>query len=207
MPDVILIGGGGHASVVLDVLRRLGHHVVGFAAPSPDGARVAVPYLGPDEEVVARYESGAATAAFGVVKVDVGSARTRVLDIFARAGFPMPPIVAPTATVHAGVEMGEGSVVLDGAVVATGSRLGRGCIVNTNASVDHDCRLGDDVHVAPGATVGGDVRIGAGSLVGAGATVIHGLRVCGGVLVGAGATVVRDIDAADTYLGTPARRA
>lgn len=206
MADVIIIGGGGHARVLLDVLRRLAFRIVGFAAPEPAGARIDVPYLGRDEELAQRVAAPGVIAVLGLGKTGVDDRRMRVMAMLAQAGYSFPAIVAPTAAVHAGVELGDGSVVLDGAIVATGSRLGRGCIVNTHATVDHDCRFGDDVHVAPGATVCGDVDVGSGCMIGAGATLVHAIRVCPGALIGAGATVVRDITERGNYVGTPARR-
>ena len=206
MADVVLLGGGGHARVVLDALRRLGHGVLGYAAPSATGARVAVPYLGTDDEALARLDAAVVIGALGIGMPGVDDLRLRILRAYQAAGVAFPPLVAPSATVHGDVTLGDGSVVFDGAVVVTGARLGRACIVNTSASVDHDCRLGDNVHVAPGATVCGGVTIGATTLVGAGATLAPGVTVCGGVLIGAGATVVHDIGDRGTYLGTPARR-
>ena len=206
MADVILLGGGGHARVVLDALLRLGHRVVGYAAPAPEGARISLPYLGPDDEVLQRLAGAGATGALGIGMARVDERRLQLLTAYEAAGVAFPPLVAPGASVHEDVTLGAASVVLDGAVVVTGAALGRACIVNTNASVDHDCRLGENVHVAPGATVCGGVRIGAHCLVGAGATLVPGIDVCTGVLIGAGAVVVRDVTEPGTYVGTPARR-
>jgi sugar O-acyltransferase (sialic acid O-acetyltransferase NeuD family) len=206
MADVLLVGGGGHARVLADVLGRLGHRVVGFSAPDAVRARIDVPYLGHDEEAVRRVDPHVVIAVLGLGKTGVHDHRMRVMDLLTRSGLRFPVIVAATATVHGDVRLGEGSEVLDGAIVAAGSRLGRGCIVNTNATVDHDCQLGEDVHVAPGATVCGDVVIGTNCLVGAGATVVPGVRICAGTIIGAGATVVANVDEPGTYVGTPARR-
>ena len=204
--DVLLLGGGGHARVLLDVLLRLGHRVVGYAALSRDDARIALPYLGCDDELLDQLDPSDFNAVLGIGMTRPEAHRMRVLVAYEAAGVIFPALVAPGAIVHRDVALGDASVVFDGAVVVTGSQLGRGCIVNTNASVDHDCRLGDNVHVAPGATVCGGVTIGAHCLIGAGATLVHGIEVCSGVLIGAGTTVVRDITEPGTYLGTPARR-
>lgn len=207
MADAVVLGGGGHAAVLVDVLHRLGHRVIGFTAPDPHGARVAAPYLGRDEDLTDRVAVDEVIAVLGLGKVGLDPGRMAVWAALARAGLRFPPVVAPSAVVQGDVDLGAATVVLDGAVIATGSRLGRGCIVNTNASVDHGCTLDDDVHVAPGATVSGDVTIGRGCLIGVGAAVIHGVRICAGTLVGAGATVVADVTVPGTYVGTPARRA
>jgi len=203
--DVLLIGAGGHASVILHMLRARGARVIGHVSPSCGTNRVDLPWLGTDDDLAALAERSLA-AVMGLGKTGSENARSRLLDALQRLGYDLPVIVAPHAVVHEGVELGVTTVVMDGAVVVTGSVLGRGCIVNHNATVDHDCRLGDDVHVAPGATLSGGVRIGNRCLVGVGSSITPGISVCDDCVIGAGATVIRDIAEPGTYVGTPARR-
>lgn len=205
MADVVVIGGGDHAGVVLQALRRNGLRALGYAAPTGD-SRMNLPYLGTDEQLSERIDPETTAAIFGIGKTGITTSRLPVLDRLAGAGFRFPPLVAAGAIVHEDVILGDGTVIMDGAVIVTGSKLGRACIVNTNATVDHDCVLGDDVHVAPGATLSGSVTVGNSCMIGAGATLIHGIRICDDCLIGAGATVVRDITAPGIWVGTPARK-
>ncbi|MBB3140069.1 NeuD/PglB/VioB family sugar acetyltransferase [Halomonas organivorans] len=206
MDEFCIVGGGGHARVLIHGLQRLGHRILGYVAPCDEGEAPGVPFLGSDADQAASDMGFPPLAVLGVGKVSVASPRLTILDAYQAQGWQFPPIYAPGAIVHDGVSAGPASVVLDGAVVVTGTRLGRACIVNTNATVDHDCRLGDDVHVAPGATLSGGVEIGDRCMIGTGASVIHGVRVCADCMIGAGATVVQDIEISGTYVGTPARR-
>jgi sugar O-acyltransferase (sialic acid O-acetyltransferase NeuD family) len=205
MVEVVIIGGGGHARVVAQAVRRGGGAVVGYTAPSAT-AGWNLPWLGSDDDLLARPDAAALTAAVGVGKTDGGDRRLALLLRFQAAGVAFPVLLETSAVVHDDVALGAGTVVLSGAVVVTGSRLGRACIVNTRASVDHDCLLDDDVHVAPGATLCGGVRVGAHTLIGAGATLLPGVDVAAGSVVAAGATVTRPILEPGVYAGTPARR-
>lgn len=205
MADVVVLGGGGHARVVVQLLGSLGHRAVGYAAPAPV-AGVAATWLGTDDELLGGERTGTTVGAVGIGKTDARDVRAVLVERYEAAGFRFPVLTAPSATVHEDVAVGPGTVVLSGAVVVTGSRLGRACIVNTHASVDHDCELADDVHVAPGATLCGGVQVGAHTLIGAGATVLPGVAIAERCVVAAGATVVRSIDRPGVYAGTPARR-
>lgn len=209
MPDVVLVGGGGHARVLLRALRDTGRPVRGYVAPCASRDDLALDWLGDDEALLAatdRVAGGVLAAVLALGKHDGGAFRLALQQRYEAFGYAFAPLVAPGAVVHADVTLGDGSVVLAGAAVITGSRVGRACIVNTHASVDHDCALGDDVHVGPGAILCGGVRVGAHTFVGAGATVVPGIRIAPGVVIGAGATVVRDVEAAGVYVGSPARR-
>ncbi len=200
---IVVIGGGGHAKVLISVLRKLPWTSPATRTPATSASSWALP-------------AWATTACFRTcsrpprLRGDHGRGQGRRLVAARRApgqleslGYQFPVIVSPDAVVNIEVELGAGTVVFDGAVVNTGVTTGAACIVNTNATLEHDCRLGDNVHIAPGATVSGGVTIGSHSFVGAGAVVIHGVRIADGCLIGAGAVVTADIAVPGTYAGVP----
>lgn len=208
-PRIVVIGGGGHARVVLDIIFSLGNYdvvgVVALDSPSYVG-QYKIPYLGNDEVLPTLMENRDVTlAALGVGAVGNNHKRK---DLFTRVkafGFSFPPLVHPRAVVGTGVEQGDGLVVAAGAVINPGVVCGTNVLVNTGAIVDHDCQLGDHVHVAPGAVLCGGVRVGGSAHIGAGATIIQGLTIGEGAVVGAGAVVVRDVPPWTVVAGNPAR--
>ena len=208
MGDIVVIGGGGHARVVIGILKKLKtYRIVGYTDLKDCGTLLEVPYLGSDttlESLAAR--SRMLNAVLAVGQIGLGHVRAKLWGRLQSFGLQFPLIASPGAIVNEGVSGGEGSVVMDGAVVNVGARLGQGAIVNTNSTVEHDVFLDDWVHVAPGATISGGVTIGQFSMIGAGATVIEGVEIAAGCIVGAGATVVRNLKESGTYAGCPARR-
>lgn len=82
-----------------------------------------------------------------------------------------------------GVEIGDGTVIMDGAIVQPGARIGKHVIINTGATVDHDCIIGDYAHIAPGAHLCGHVEVGEGALVGVGVGVAPMCKIPPWVLV------------------------
>jgi sugar O-acyltransferase (sialic acid O-acetyltransferase NeuD family) len=198
------VGGGGHAKVLISVLKKCGYRVRGYTDREDRGCILGAPYLGRDD-VLAEVVRKCAHAVVGVGKIDASPLRLRLQAKLESLGFELPVICSPHAVVNEEVALGAGSAVFDGAVICSGASVGRACIINTSGTVEHDCRIGDNVHVAPGATLGGGVKIGANCMVGSGANVIESIEVCDGCLIGAGATVVKDISVRGTYVGTPAR--
>jgi len=196
----VLLGAGGHARSVADVIARAGGTVLAVTG-APDGPRWSVPVIAGDDEALARAAAEDAAIALGVGGNRV---RSSIWELVAAAGAQAPPVVARTATVAADATVGEGTVVLEHAHVGPASVLGNGVIVNTAAVVEHDCRLGDTVHVAPGAVVLGGATLGAGALVGSGARILPGVSVGPGAVVGAGAVVREDVPGGQTVVGVPA---
>jgi len=204
---MVVVGGGGHAKVLLNVLCRLPTvSVLGYVDPEDRGPILGFRWLGDDDELhrMAQKHPGVAVV-IGIGRVEGGSSRTALFEKLVAAGFVLPPIIAPTAVIARDVSIGDGSVFFDGVVVQPGCRIGKLCIVNTQASLDHDCVLGDNVHIAPGAVLSGCVHVGNGSLVGVGACCKQGIRIGASCTMGAGAAVVSDCLEPGTYLGVPAR--
>jgi sugar O-acyltransferase (sialic acid O-acetyltransferase NeuD family) len=208
--EIVVIGGGGHAKVVISILRKLhSYAILGYTDRKDHGAVLGIPFLGSDRELNALAVGEKTVAAvLGVGQVGLGEARCELWTKLQSElpSLSLPSIVSPDAIVNEEVSLGAGAVVMDGAVINSGTRIGRGAIVNTNSTVEHDVTLEDWVHVAPGATISGGVTIGRFSMIGAGATVIEGTNLGAGCMVGAGAVVVRDLTDPGVYVGSPARR-
>lgn len=205
---IVVIGGGGHAKVVISILGKLKRHrILGYIDLKDNGALLGLPCLGSDRELAAlAVERNEVSAVLAVGQVGLGKQRHDLWKKLHSLALSFPLIVSPDAIVNEEVSGGEGAVVMDGAVINSGAKIGLGAIVNTNSTIEHDVVLEDWVHVAPGATISGGVTVGRFSMIGAGATIIEGKKIAAGCLVGAGATVVRDLKEAGVYVGSPARR-
>lgn len=208
MPEIVIIGGGGHAKVITAILKRLpDRRVLGYTDREDRGPLLDLPWLGSDEQLEAlraRHPGCEAVLGIGMVRPEDSSLRRRLAERLSDLGFLRPAIIAPGAIVNEDVQIGDGTVVMDGAVINSGTIIGEGCILNTSCSVDHDCRIGSFVHIAPSATLSGGVAVGDNAMIGVGSTVSHSISITADVLVGAGSTVVQNIEKPGTYIGSPA---
>jgi UDP-perosamine 4-acetyltransferase len=207
MAEIIVIGGGGHAMVLISILKKNRYAVKGYTANLDKGAILGVPYLGDDSilpEII--RTCGSCTAVIGVGKISASAFRHTLQIKLETLGCDFPAVISPDAVVNEEVRLGAGTAVFDGVVINSGTETGRACIINTNSTVEHDCRLGDNVHIAPGATLSGGVSIGDNCMIGTGANIIQSISLCSDCLIGAGSTVVKDITNPGTYVGNPAKR-
>lgn len=200
---VALIGAGGHASVLLDVLAILQYQVRGIIDVDDRGAmRLGLPWLGGDDCFLP--EDVQLVNALGGTQDTVR--RRVVFEHFSKGrGYAFPILVHPSAVIAANVHLGEGCQIMAGAILQPGVRLGANCIVNTRAVIDHDCIIGDHCHLAPGSVLSGGVRLGNGCHIGTGAAVIQEVRIGSDCLVAAGAAVTRDVPSGARAKGVPAR--
>ena len=197
--SIILIGGSGHARVIIDCVRSSGGHVAGILDDGlPVGTRILeVPVLGRSADY-ARFADHRFLIAIGNNAV-----RRRLAE---NMNVRWATVVHPSAVVSPYAAIGEGTVVMPGAVINACAEIGRHCIINTGAVVEHDNILHDYVHLSPKAALGGTVTVGSGSHIGIGACVRNNTAICGGCTVVAGAAVVKDITDPGTYVGVPAKR-
>jgi len=196
---MIILGASGFAIELAALVRAAGGTVAGFIAP--EGGDLPAPWLGGDDAL--------ATAAPGAeVLVAVGdpAARSRLSDMVRAKGRKLATFVSPNAFVADDVVLGEGVMVYPNATVHARVQLGRGVLVNSNASVGHETRIGDFSNVGPGVSLGGRCAIGARVYLGIGSSMLEELTIADGAVIGAGAAVIRDIGAAGTYAGVPARK-
>lgn len=204
---VVVIGGGGHAGVVIDILRLQGADLVGIIDPDP-GARAAtlmnLPVLG-DDRALSRLRESNTWIAIGIGGTGPGDSRRRSFAHARAAGLSVCSVIHPSAVIATNVTLGDGVHIMAGAIIQTGCRVGHNTIVNTGAIIDHDCEIGDHVHIAPGAVLSGGVIVEDGAHIGTGACLIQLVRIGSGAMVAAGAVVVGSVPPGAVVMGVPAR--
>jgi sugar O-acyltransferase (sialic acid O-acetyltransferase NeuD family) len=199
---LLLIGGGGHAKVVLDAW-RLCHPGAIVEVRDDDPAKQGASVLGVQIET----PIGALATLRQACHVAIGdnAIRRRIGEVLDGSGSTLVTIVHPRAVVAPGAQIDRGVFVAAGAIVAPDARVGAGTILNHAAVVDHDCVVGDWCHIAPGVVLGGGVTVGDECFLGSGATVLPGVRIGARAVIGAGAVVIRDVNEAATVVGVPAK--
>jgi sugar O-acyltransferase (sialic acid O-acetyltransferase NeuD family) len=182
---IVLIGAGGHARNVVDMLTVLGHQLVGYVDARPTDW-LSVPHYVCEADVDATDSSvGVSLGMGGVASIELHK-RVSLLDRYQDRGRAAPPLAHPEAYISRSVTLGDGCQVMAGAMIQASSKIGRGAIVNTGVIVEHESHVGNGAHVAPGAILLGNVKIGDFAMVGAGAVVLPGATVPDGALIKAG---------------------
>ena len=192
MKPLLLIGCGGHARSLIDLIEAGGQwRILGLVGlPDQVGSVVlGYPVIASDAELKAlRQVCEAAVLAIG--QVPDPTPRKRLATQLDQLGFHSPVLISPHAVVSRHTQFGRGTVVAHGAIVNAGAVLGAHCILNSRALIEHDVQLGDHCHVSTGALVNGGVRLGNGSFVGSGAMLREGLQLPAGTVISAGKRVM-----------------
>lgn len=165
-----LIGAGGHAMSIVDILVARQFVLDCYVSPKP-AAWLSVQHFTDESQIVG---TGCAIAmGIGGVEPLALARRLALFEQLLRSGLDAPVLVHPSATVSPSAKLGAGVTVMPGAVVNAYARLGRGVIVNSRAVVEHDVEVGSGSHLAPGAVVLGGVHVGQCCMVGAGSVILQ----------------------------------
>lgn len=197
----ILLGGGGHAAVVADMLLLLFQDRYSFVYVDDVNRGPllhCIPWLCTLEELAQHLSKEQDVLVLAVGDVQL---RRKWIDTLP-ASWWCPPIVHPSSTVSPFASLGKGTVVMAHAVVQARASTGAHCILNTACSVDHDCVLADNVHCAPGTHLAGGVCVEEDVLLGVGSCVLPRARIGARCVVGLGSKVLVDVPCDRRVYGT-----
>ena len=203
--DVIIIGAGGHARVIADIIKKSGDKIVGFLDDNADiqGKTIfdgKIVLGDTSEESVKKYSDC-------YFIIGIGSNRVRKIISEKYSNIKWYTAIHPSAIIANEVSIEKGSVIMAGAIVNTGTKIGKHCIINTRSSLDHDNIVEDYVHISPGVTLAGNVHIKEKTWICAGTTIINNITINKNNIIGAGSVVIKDITTENsTYVGVPVVR-
>ncbi len=203
---LILLGAGGHATVLAEILQTADTPLAGLCAPQPPapGLLAALPYLG-DDEAIEQHAPDTVWLINGLGSSAGTTARTGIFRRFRETGYRFAGVRHPSAIISPSVRTGEGLQALAGSLINSETRLGDNVLVNSHAMIEHHGDIGDHCHIASGAVLCGNCRLESGVHVGAGAVIKQGVCIGTGAVIAAGAVVITDVPPHTLVAGVPAR--
>ena len=148
-----LYGAGGHAKVIMDILKENSTELTGIIDDNPHIQEWM-------EYHVLSYDP---KRMFPIlISIGNNSIRKNIAEQLYKKNAVFGTVISIHAIVSPYTKIGEGSVVMQGSILQSCCQTGKHCIVNTGAAIDHECILEDYVHVSPHATLCGNVEVGEG---------------------------------------------
>ena len=208
--DIILIGAGGHAKVIIETIGKYYKHYNLIGITDNDETKInqtwmGIPILGDDSILRSIYEKGVRKAFISLGTVKEYIPRLNVITSVKKIGFQFVNIIHGSSIVSDNVKIGEGNAILAGAIINIDTAIGDNCIINSGSIIEHDCVVGNNVHIATGAKIAGQVKIGDNCMIGIGACVKQSVNIGKNSVIGAGCIVIKDIPENSIVVGVPAK--
>jgi len=168
MKKTILVGAGGHANVVYDVLCENNKKISGFIDPSVN-AFYALEKLSDD---FSDFTQTSLVMCLGAVAPESLQRRYKLFCQYREKSADFLSVISNHSIVSNNAKIGEGVFVNNGAVINGPCEIQALAIINTRAIIEHDVIVGAGTHIAPGAIVLGNCQIGKNCMIGAGAVIL-----------------------------------
>jgi sugar O-acyltransferase (sialic acid O-acetyltransferase NeuD family) len=206
MSGLLLIGGGGHCSTVIESLQDGIYEKIGIIDKIENIGKLLsnVPFVGCDNDLeILSKDYGSAFISLG--GISDWKKREYLAQQAERCKYSIPSIIHPMSVVSKTADISKGVLLGAMCVINAHTKIGEMCILNTGCIVEHDCVVEAYVHVSPGAILCGGVRVGKGSHIGAGSVVKEGVSIGENTLIGIGSVVTRDIPSNAVAYGNPCK--
>ena len=193
--QIVVIGAGGHAKVLLDALNLLVVQVSGICDPlQPISGALARLRWYADDDTVLHMNPSHTRLVNAIGSTRDTSQRCNVYRKFKTNGFHFLTVIHPSGSLsQLDMDIGEGLQALAGSVINASVSIGENVLINTHAVVEHDCTIGSHTHVASGAIVCGGCLVGENVHIGAGAVIKQGVTIGSGSVIASGAVVIDDV--------------
>lgn len=209
MKNIVIIGAGGHAKVVADIILKRKEilkedlTIIGFLDDNYENLKYKeifnIPVLG-NTGLINMFKNKNYEY---IIAVGNNLIRKKISEKFSNLNYYTA--IHPTAVIGNEVTIGEGTAVMANAVINSYSKIGKHCILNTSCIIEHDNTIENYVHISPNAVLCGEVAIKENSWIGAGSSIKQEITIGENTIIGAGTVVIKDIENNVTAVGNPAR--
>ena len=194
--NIILIGAGGHALSCIDVIEQENkyniHGLVGLK--DEVGKKISGYDVIATQDELANLSKDFRYAFIAIGQIKNVKLRIDMYESVLNTGFKIPSIISPQSFISRTVQIGEGTIIMNGVILNSGVRIGNNCIINSKALIEHGTQVADHCHISTGAILNGDCVVESKSFVGSGAIVKHGITIKTGSFVNMGKIVTKNFD-------------
>jgi sugar O-acyltransferase (sialic acid O-acetyltransferase NeuD family) len=191
----VIIGGGGHASVLVDILRAQGREILAVVCPDDISIRnvfTGIHHLKNDDDVLS-FAPDDVLLVNGIGMLPKSTLKRKLNQYYISHGYQFETVIADSAQVSLYANIEAGAQIFAGVIIQTGAHVGAHSVINSGAIIEHDCNIGNYNHIAPRATLCGQVTTQEDAYIGAGAVVLQNIQLGLSSIIGAGTLVTKNV--------------
>ena len=153
---VVIIGAGGHAKVIADIVIRSNDELIGFL---DDNILKETSIIKNYKVIGTIKDAKELQQNNSKIKFIIGIGNNDVRKKIAEAySLPYYTAIHPSAIIGLNVKIEEGTVLMANSIINPDSKIGKHCIINTGTIVEHENTIEDYVHLSPSVTLSGMLK-------------------------------------------------
>ena len=192
MKPLLIIGCGGHARSIIDIVEESGlWEIFGLIGKQKELGKDINGYkvIGTDEDLNLLRQK-CSDAFVGVGKIGSSSTRVQLTQRLEKLNFNLPTLISNFSKVSRHSKIGPGTSIGHGVVVNANSSIGKHCIINSQSLIEHNAIIEDYCHISTGALINGNTTVGENSFIGSGAVLREGIILPANTTISAGKRVM-----------------
>lgn len=198
---MVVIGAGGHALEILDILTQDGKTNPLFFYDDFDPENTifrGYPVIKSIEELKDKFPN---TFPF-ILGIGNPSNRKLLFEKFSSLGGELSSIVSSKSITSQNMEK-QRFDVMNLCYLGPETKIGMGTLINTGAQIHHEVIIGEFCEISPRALLLGKVQIGNNCSLGGNCTILPKVKIGNNVVIGAGTVVTKDIPDNKLVVGVP----
>jgi sugar O-acyltransferase (sialic acid O-acetyltransferase NeuD family) len=207
MEDILIIGAGGFALEVIDIIEALNsvnfkYNIIGIIDDYKKDFPLTKYHIIGTTNVFGDYIGVSAVVAIANPKI-----REKMFDKLAEQGIKTPNLIHPKSEIsnHARIQENSGVIVNCYAQISAAANIGKAVIVDSHSYIGHETTIEAFVTIYPGVSISGNCRINEYAEIGLGSNIIQGLTIGKNSFIGAGSTVINNIEENKLAVGVPCK--
>jgi sugar O-acyltransferase (sialic acid O-acetyltransferase NeuD family) len=200
---MLVIGAGGHALEILDVLLQDNYpHPIYFyddITPSLTSFR-GFPVVQSEAMLKEIYPA----SFFFVLGIGSPNHRKNMYEKFISLGGDFSSVIS-NKSIHANQLLNKEFDLMNLCYLGPETCIGKGTLINTGAQIHHEVEIGEFTEISPRALLLGKVKVGNLCSLGGNCTILPKIRIGNNVIVGAGTVVTSDVPDNKLIVGVPGK--
>ena len=188
---IAIIGGGGIAKEIIEVIKMNNDDVYGIFALKN---YLDYPHYGYLEELKKhKNKFDGVIVGIGVVNKKGIEIRNNICSFLEENKIPLISVISPLASISKSSIVKEGVYIAHNVIISCDSIIDKNVIINQGAIIGHDVKISSNVSVGPQVFIGGGVEIENNVMIGVGATLKEGIKIAQDVIIGMRSIVIKNI--------------
>lgn len=201
--SVIVLGGGGHASVLLEILASHNSRVIGIVDPhKKKGSLInGIPIISNNDDIVLKHSKEEIILVNAIGPKPKTSERKILSKRFLKLGYQFKTLIHPSACISDTAVIKNGCQVMAGAIIQANAIIGSLSVINSGSIIEHDSNVGEYNHIAPGAILCGGVKTESDVFIGCGSIILENLTLKENSILAAGVTLRKNLSDNEIFYG------
>ena len=192
MKKILLIGSGGHAKSIIDILETNSEwNIFGLVGLENEVGKKILdfPIIWNDNDLPALRKKVKYTF-LSIGQIGLSCKRKNMTDYLKKLNYNFPVLRSKFSIVSKYSSIDEGTLICHDVVINSNTKIGKQCIINTKSLIEHDVVIEDFCHISTGVIINGGASIGEGSFIGSGSIIREGVVIPPHTVISAGKRIM-----------------